>query len=161
MATAGQRRQRRVLRQPMVDPAPAHQRDAYYRKNWRRECQIVCIEGGMENNVYRTAPIRNNPQCLSAGWLPGRWLRRRQAAMATAGQRRQRRQRRVLRQPMVDPAPAHQRDAHQPINGGPPVNLLFNQGVRDNVSGHTTVTREPPGRVGTDNQTAPALCHNY
>ena len=35
-------------------------------------------------------------------------------------------------------------------NGGPPANLLINQGVRDNVSGHTT--RAPPGRVRTDNQ---------
>ena len=42
-------------------------------------------------------------------------------------------------------------------NGGPPADLLINQGVRDNVSGHTT--RAPPGRVRTDNQTVPALCH--
>ena len=45
------------------------------------------------------------------------------------------------------------------LNGGPPANLLINQGVRDNVSGHTT--RAPPGRVRTDNQTVPALCHNH
>ena len=40
-------------------------------------------------------------------------------------------------------------------NGGPPANLLINQGVRDNVSGHTT--RAPPGRVRTDNQTLLSL----
>ena len=34
--------------------------------------------------------------------------------------------------------------------GGPPADLLINQGVWDNVSGHTT--RAPPGRVRTDNQ---------
>ena len=34
--------------------------------------------------------------------------------------------------------------------GGPPADLLINQGVRDNVSGHTT--RAPPSRVRTDNQ---------
>ena len=45
------------------------------------------------------------------------------------------------------------------LNGGPPADLLINQGVRDNVSGHTT--RAPPGRVQTDNQTVPALCHNH
>ena len=44
-------------------------------------------------------------------------------------------------------------------NGGPPADLLINQGVRDNVSGHTT--RGPPGRVRTDNQTVPALCHGH
>ena len=37
------------------------------------------------------------------------------------------------------------------LNGGPPADLLINQGVRDNVSGH--ITRAPPGRVRTDNQT--------
>ena len=31
------------------------------------------------------------------------------------------------------------------LNGGPPADLLINQGVRDNVSGHTT--RAPPGRI--------------
>ena len=31
------------------------------------------------------------------------------------------------------------------FNWGPPADLLINQGVRDNVSGHTT--RAPPGRV--------------
>ena len=45
------------------------------------------------------------------------------------------------------------------FNGGPPADLLINQRVRDNVSGHTT--RAPPGRVRTDNQTVPALCHNH
>ena len=45
------------------------------------------------------------------------------------------------------------------INGGPPADLLINQGVRDNVSGHTT--RAPPGRVRTDNLTVTALCHNH
>ena len=44
-------------------------------------------------------------------------------------------------------------------NGGPPADLLINQGARDNVSGHTS--RAPPGRVRTDNQTVPALCHNH
>ena len=44
-------------------------------------------------------------------------------------------------------------------NGGPPADLLINQGVWDNVSGHTT--RAPPGRVRTDNQTVPALCHGH
>ena len=44
-------------------------------------------------------------------------------------------------------------------NGVPPADLLINQGVRDNVSGHTT--RAPPGRVRTDNLTVPALCHNH
>ena len=44
-------------------------------------------------------------------------------------------------------------------NGGPPADLLINQGVRENVSGHTT--RAPPGRVRTDHQTVPALCHGH
>ena len=46
-----------------------------------------------------------------------------------------------------------------PKNGGPPADLLINQGVRDNVSGHTT--RAQPGRVRIDNQTVPALCHSH
>ena len=44
-------------------------------------------------------------------------------------------------------------------NGGPPADLLINQGVWDNVSGHTT--RAPPGRVRTDNRTVSALCHGH
>ena len=50
------------------------------------------------------------------------------------------------------------------LNGGPPADnkaadLVINQGIWDNVSGH--ITRAPPGRVRTDNQTVPALCHGH
>ena len=50
-------------------------------------------------------------------------------------------------------------DVFTGLNWGPPADSLINQGVRDNVSGHTT--RALPGRVRTNNRTVPALCHGH